>query len=144
MDFRGKREEPDTDPWQQRHLQMHSDYFRGTHLFKEATFRELEVRRKCLWWGGQAERRGCLAPGPVLGDGGHGVWPLPSLSKEVVQSEAVRISQSPGRIPDLPWATPPVHMQRPLYSRHSLIKLPHDGSQEPCSSHDLITLGCPK
>lgn len=53
MDFRGKGEEPDTDPWQQKHLQMHSDYFRGTHLFKEATFPELEVCQKCLWWGGQ-------------------------------------------------------------------------------------------
>lgn len=79
-----------------------------------------------------------MAPGPVLGDGGHGVWLLPSLSKEVVQSEAVRTAQSPGRIPGFPWATPPVYRQRPLYSLHSLIKLPHDGSREPCSSHDLI------
>lgn len=86
----------------------------------------------------KAEGRGCLASGPVLGDGGHGVRPHPSLSKEAVQSEAVRRSQSPGRGPDLPWATPPVHAQRPLCSLHSLIKLPHDGSREPCSRHDLI------
>lgn len=140
MDFRGKGQEPEHRPLAAEAPPDAEWLLQGHSLISSK--RPCFVSWRFAWNadGGEdkAERRGCLAPGPVLGDGGHGVWLLPSLSKEGVQSEAVRIGQSPGRIPCFPWATPPVYMQRLLCSLYSLIKVPYDGSWEPCSSHDLI------